>query len=245
MTRSPATTPYGVVLGELALRAGGCRGLRSRVCRSTRSESWPSRTGADADAIHRLTQGNAFYVTEVLAARGGSLPETVRDAVLARAAGLAPEARRLLDAVSLVPARGGAAGWSKPLSPAELEHLDECLASGMLRADGDGVAFRHELARIAVESAVSPYRRRALHAEIVIALEPTRDHSRLAHHAEEAGDSTAVARARAGGGTPCRSGVRRTARRRPSTRARAAPRRRLGPGRARPRCSRRSVRRHR
>ena len=41
------------------------------------------------------------------------------------------------------------------------------------RATGDAVAFRHELARLAVESVVAPHRRRALHAAILRALEPT------------------------------------------------------------------------
>jgi hypothetical protein len=60
-------------------------------------------TGADGDAIHRLTLGNAFFATEILAAEMEELPETVRDAVLARVAQLGPEARRLLDVAALVP----------------------------------------------------------------------------------------------------------------------------------------------
>ena len=36
-----------------------------------------------------------------------------------------------------------------------VSHLDACLASGVLREDGDAVAFRHELARLALESAVA------------------------------------------------------------------------------------------
>ena len=146
---------------------------------------------ADGGAIHRLTHGNAFYVTEILAAGSESLPETVRDAVLARASRLDPAARRFLDVVSVVPAR--AELWLlENVAAAELDALDACLASGVLRADGDGVAFRHELARLAVESAVAPHRRRALHGEILAALAPRGDLSRLAHHAEEAGDAGAV-----------------------------------------------------
>jgi DNA-binding CsgD family transcriptional regulator len=147
--------------------------------------------GADGAAIHRLTQGNAFYVTEILAAGGSSLPETVRDAVLARAARLEPGARRLLEVVAVVPARAELS-LLEAVAPDDAEHLDACLASGVLRVDGDGVAFRHELARLAVESAVAPNRRRALHAAIVRALAGSGHLSRLAHHAEEAGDSAAV-----------------------------------------------------
>ena len=110
--------------------------------------------GADAGAIHRLTQGNAFYVTEILAAGGGALPETVRDAVLARAAILEPRGATAPRGRLRRPAR--AELWLlEAVAPTMLEQLDACLASGVLRADGDGVAFRHELARLAVESAVA------------------------------------------------------------------------------------------
>jgi predicted ATPase/DNA-binding CsgD family transcriptional regulator len=186
--------PLRVVLGELASAPGVGRLSVPRLSLDA-VRVLAAASGTDADALYRLTGGNAFYVTEVLATVGGALPETVRDAVLARAAGLSPPARRLLDVASLVPTRVEL--WLlEAVAPRELAHLDACVSSGMLRVDGDALAFRHELARLAVESAVAPRRRRALHAAILAALErpPTGapDPSRLAHHAEEAGDTAAV-----------------------------------------------------
>ena len=58
--------------------------------------------GVDPDGLHRVTGGNPFFVTEVLASGEHEIPATIRDAVLARAARLAPAARRLLEAVSIV-----------------------------------------------------------------------------------------------------------------------------------------------
>ena len=52
--------------------------------------------GVDADELYRKTAGNPFFVVEALAAVEHELPETVRDAVLARAARLSPAARHLL-----------------------------------------------------------------------------------------------------------------------------------------------------
>src|SRR5688500_12856412 len=182
--------PLRVVLGELAsARAVSRLGVPRLSLEAVHELAEPH--GADGDAIHGLTQGNAFYVTEILAAGGSTLPETVRDAVLARASRLEPGARRLLEVVSLVPARAELS-LLEAVAAEDLEHLDACLASGVLRADGDGIAFRHELARLAVESAVPPSRRRLVHAAIVRALGATGHLSRLAHHAEEAGDSAAV-----------------------------------------------------
>ena len=182
--------PLRLVLGELATTRTVLRLSVPRLSlEAVRELAAPH--DADGVAIHQLTRGNAFYVTEILAAGSETLPATVRDAVLARTSRLDPAARRLLDVVSVVPAR--AELWLlEDVAHGELEALDVCLASGVLRADGDGVAFRHELARLAVESAVPPHRRRALHAEILAVLVPTGDFSRIAHHAEEAGDAAAV-----------------------------------------------------
>ena len=76
--------------------------------------------------------------------------------------------------------------------------LQECLTSGMLAAESSSVAFRHELARLAVEDSVAPNRRVGLHRAALLALadppsgEP--DLARLAHHAEAARDADAVLR---------------------------------------------------
>ena len=184
--------PLRIVLGELASAQGVSRLSVPRLSLdAVRALADPGTT--DADAIYRLTLGNAFYVTEILAAGGGELPETVRDAVLARTALLEEQARRLLDAIAVVPVR--AELWLlEQVASAEVEHLDACLEAGVLRVDREAVAFRHELARLAVEGALTPSRRRALHAEVLAALQERGDLSRLAHHAEEAGDVDAVLR---------------------------------------------------
>ncbi len=58
-----------------------------------------------------------------------------------------------------------------------------------------GLAFRHELARMAVEESLAPHRRRDLHRRTLDALAGgTSDLARLAHHAEAAGDTEAVLR---------------------------------------------------
>ena len=148
----------------------------------------------DVEELYRKTGGNPFFVTEVLAGEGG-IPESVRDAVLARATRLSEPARALLDAVAVVPLR--AELWLLEAIAAEaVTHLDACLSSGMLAPDRDGVAFRHELARLAVEESLPPNRLVALHRKALKALsdppsgEP--DLARLAHHAEGARDALAV-----------------------------------------------------
>ncbi len=151
--------------------------------------------GMDAGELHRRTGGNPFYVTEVLAADAGTMPRSVRDAVLARAARLRGVARDLLDVASVVP--GPVETWLlDALAPTAAELLDECLATGMLVLAGDRVEFRHEIARQVVEESMPPGRRRAMHrAALATLTSPAagrQDPARLVHHADAAGDAQAV-----------------------------------------------------
>jgi DNA-binding CsgD family transcriptional regulator/tetratricopeptide (TPR) repeat protein/type II secretory pathway predicted ATPase ExeA len=155
-----------------------------------------SAHAADGNAIYALTRGNSFLVTELLASGAEALPATVRDAVLARTARLSLAAQSLLEGVALVPVC--AELWLLDAAfPAVADRVGECIQGGVLKAESNAVAFPHELARLAVESTVAPRRRRDLHAAILRALEgaPVEvSRSRLAHHAEEAGDTAAVLR---------------------------------------------------
>jgi class 3 adenylate cyclase/tetratricopeptide (TPR) repeat protein len=153
--------------------------------------------GVDADELFSKTAGNPFFATEALAAGEAELPHTVRDAVLARAARLSPPAAALLDAVAVAPPHVEL--WLlEALAGDVIDSLDECLASGVLAHAPGGVAFRHELARVAVEESLPPNRRLLLHrkalAELADPPSGTPDLERLAHHADGAGDGSAVLR---------------------------------------------------
>jgi len=125
--------------------------------------------GVDAEELYRKTGGNPFFVVEALATNAEGIPDTVRDAVLARAARLSPAGATLLEAVAVVPPH--AEVWLlEALAGDAADSLDECLTSGMLVAQAAGVAFRHELARLAVEASVPPHRRVELHRRALAAL---------------------------------------------------------------------------
>jgi DNA-binding CsgD family transcriptional regulator/tetratricopeptide (TPR) repeat protein len=188
--------PLRKVLGEFASGRASIR-LRLSPLSAEAVAVLAAPHGADPDDLFRKTGGNPFFVVEALAAEADEIPETVRDAVLARAARLSPAARDLLDVVSVVPPH--AELWLLDALGADNgDALDESLAAGMLRSEQDGVVFRHELARLAIEEAVSPKRKADLHRRALAALaEPPSgrpDLARLAHHADAAGDAEAVLR---------------------------------------------------
>jgi DNA-binding CsgD family transcriptional regulator len=152
------------------------------------------RTGPapDPDELHRVTGGNPFFVTEVIAAGGGSLPRSVREAVLSRAARLSEPAREVLDLVALAGPRVEVAlveGLAPDLAPA----LDEVLAHGVVLLSDDVLTFRHELARLTVLDEVPAIRRRSEHRRILEWLEVHgADASRMAYHADAAGQRDAA-----------------------------------------------------
>jgi DNA-binding CsgD family transcriptional regulator/tetratricopeptide (TPR) repeat protein len=141
----------------------------------------------DGQTLHALTCGNPFFVTEVLsAADDGQVPITVRDAVLARRASLGVDARAVLDFVSIVPSRAELRLLDVALQPAAAA-IEQCIAAGLLKSDPHAVTFRHELARLAVASALPAPRAHACHRRVLDALVTHFDRSavlaRIVHHA--------------------------------------------------------------
>jgi DNA-binding CsgD family transcriptional regulator len=188
--------PLRIMLGELPRRQTFAR-LKLPALSPEAVAQLASPYAVDAVELYRKTSGNPFFVVEALAAPGEDIPDTVRDAVLARAARLSPEARRLLEAVGVVPPQ--AELWLLSALAGEAPAgLDECLASGMLIREQAGVAFRHELARLAIEESIPLSRSVELHRRALVSLSDppgrARDLALLAHHAEAAGEVDAVLR---------------------------------------------------
>ena len=186
--------PVRILLGDLA-NAGAV----GRVPLDALSADGIARLAlgyaVDPVELHRRTGGNPFFATEVLASGSATVPTTVRDAVLGRTAVLSRSEMGVLEMIALAPPRAEA--WlAEAVIGHDLDGLDTCLDTGLVVDNGGGLSFRHELARIAVEEATPATRRRALHGRILAALagrpEGERDHARLAHHAEGAGDAGAV-----------------------------------------------------
>ena len=86
-------------------------------------------TGIDPTELHARTRGNPFFVTEVLAA-GGGIPETVRDAVLARAARLPQEAWEALEAAAVIRSHHRAATSRRRLRSRRATRWRRCWPAG-------------------------------------------------------------------------------------------------------------------
>lgn len=186
--------PLRVLMGDLAT-IPEVRRLRLRPLSVEAVTQLAAGSGLDPGDLHGRTGGNPFFLTEVLAAGSPVVPGSVRDAVLARASRLGTAAREVLDAAACLGTRT-LPSLVEEVSGHGAEALDECLESGMLVLDGDELAFRHELARLAVAETVPARRATGYHERALAALRrlPPEDvdPARLADHAERAGDRASL-----------------------------------------------------
>lgn len=186
--------PLRVTLGDLATQRA-TRRMRVPPLSPDAVRALAGPRGMDGEELFRVTGGNPFYVTEIIDAGWPSVPPTVRDAVGARLARSSADTRRVVESAAVIGTRVSRslleAVTGGPGSPAE-----ECLATGILIADGTDLRFRHELARMAVETAIAPHRKAELHARLLATLEERgdADPALLAHHAAGARDARAVLR---------------------------------------------------
>jgi ATP/maltotriose-dependent transcriptional regulator MalT len=144
-------------------------------------------TELDADGVLASTGGNPFFVTE-LAQTDSALPASVSDAVLARLGALPRGVRDAVELLSVLP---------RPLPIGELEVLlpDPTVVAtaeehGLLVVRDGAVAFRHELARQAVQESLPASTRTRYHSTVLAHL--TRDGAdpdaaAVLHHAVGAG----------------------------------------------------------
>ena len=156
-----------------------------------------------AEIVER-TDGNAFFIEELVAADGldgRELPGSLRDLLLARTQGLSPEAQKLLRIASAAGRRVDhrllAAVAGAP--PDEIvAQAREAVSQQLLVPDGDGYRLRHALLREALHADLLPEERVAVHASYARALSTAPElgagsraaaSAELADHWQQAGDS--------------------------------------------------------
>jgi DNA-binding CsgD family transcriptional regulator/tetratricopeptide (TPR) repeat protein len=198
------------VVGDLVSTPGVRRMQLTPLSRAAVAELLEGHLLDPAD-VHQRTAGNPFFVSQIIDQPDAPLPESVRDAVIARTAGLSPEERHSIELLACAP---------DGVSSALLGALDmsagtvgALAATGLLDRSGRGVAFRHEIARSAVLGAVALGSESALHATMIAALERIgADASVLAHHAVAAHDVGRILRyAAEAGAESARAGAHREA----------------------------------
>ncbi|MDT7634144.1 MAG: hypothetical protein QOI50_6074 [Pseudonocardiales bacterium] len=202
--------PLRPVLGDL-VSAPEARRLQLAPLSRTAVAELLAGHGVDADDVHRRTAGNPFFVSQIVAQPDSPLPESVRDAVITRTAGLTAADRHWLELLSCAP--DGVSGELLAALELPAPTVETLAATGLVDRRGAGVAFRHEIARSAVLDGTAPGVESTLHARMLEALERIgAEPSVLTHHAAAVGDAPRVLRhAPAAAAGAARSGAHREA----------------------------------
>jgi tetratricopeptide (TPR) repeat protein len=187
-----AEHPLRPVLGDL-VSSPDARRLQLVPLSRTAVAELLSDHPLDPDDVHRRTAGNPFFVSQILAQPESPLPESVRDAVIARTAALPAPARRGLELLSCAPE--GVSGELLAALKVPVGLVETLTDTGLVDRRGPGLAFRHEIARTAVLQATPPGVEAALHLTMIEALERIGgEASVLVHHADAAGDVPRILR---------------------------------------------------
>ncbi|WP_229075898.1 BTAD domain-containing putative transcriptional regulator [Actinoplanes sp. DH11] len=173
-----------------------------------------SRLGSDVDAaaaerLRRRTDGNPFYIAELVRLLGeerqisgralGAVPTTVRAVIERRLRHLDPATRELLTTAAVIGRSFdvGVLGDVSGRTPLQLAGaLDPAAAAGILAPDEESPstwAFAHALVQDTLAAVTGPMRRAALHAQVAEVLERRHEGNlvavaaALAHHHAAAG----------------------------------------------------------
>ncbi len=190
--------PLAEVLGELA-REPHCERLplhglsEGEVARFIELTAGSVAAARVAATVHQMTDGNPFFLGEVVqllgrtgglarddpAALRGALPQGVRDAIARRVGGLSAECGHLLRVAAVIGREFGVHVLTRVAEvPADrlLDLLDEAVQSGIVAVVPDGVgryAFTHALARETVYDDVATPLRVRLHGRVGEVIEET------------------------------------------------------------------------
>lgn len=184
--------PLRALLGDLST-ADGCLRLEVPLLSRNAVVDVAASEGVDGERLYRITRGNPFFVTEVLAHEGEIVPNTIADAVLARLRRLSDGARAAVETLSVAPSP---LDWDLVFCLGDIiaEAVPEAVAGGFLEEVDGRVRFRHELARQAVVETLPEPRKRDCHRLFLDLLQGSHNipPALIAHHADGAGDSAAA-----------------------------------------------------
>ena len=182
--------PLGQVIGELP------SGICKRVELEPLSQSSVTQLAEDANMdgvkLFKMTNGNPFFVTEVINSQQGfddDVPVSIRDAINARLGHLDTHTRSFLGSFSTMPGTISSKTIIQLFGEQALALVEIGIAGGILAQDKAGyTSFRHELGRLTTLERLNNEERRRCHRAIFDKLNVTdkNELERLVHHASGA-----------------------------------------------------------
>ncbi len=189
----PSDHPLRSILGEIPTHVS--RKIKLNRLSPNSVQELSRNTSFNPEAVFKLTDGNPFYVNEVLASYSDGIPENIKDSILSVFYKQNKETQKLWELISIMPGRLSLKMLQKVLLHFQIE-LDNPTNNGVLRYEGENLVFKHELYRQAIEDSLDPIKRVQLNQKVLEVLLPNKDEIDLAmivHHAKNSDNRSLVA----------------------------------------------------
>ncbi|NIK92157.1 AAA family ATPase [Mangrovimonas sp. CR14] len=155
---------FKTILGEIP--SGFLTKLRLKPLSEQAVKQLAQHTEHDFQEVFKLTKGNPFYVTEILAHYSEGIPENIKDTVLNVFYKKEEGIRRLWEMISIFPGRVNYE-LIESIEPDFYDSIEKCIVSGELINDGKYVFFKHELFRTAIENELSSLKKIRLNQKVL------------------------------------------------------------------------------
>jgi ATP/maltotriose-dependent transcriptional regulator MalT len=154
-------------------------------------EKMAEERGYNGEDVYRITNGNPFYVTEILASYSHGVPDNIKDSILSVYNKTNEKMRRVWEILSVLPTAFEISYLDK-MDPSYIPAVQNCIDSKILIVDKGRILFKHELYRRTIESSLSPLARITLNKKILDLLlesfEENQAPERIIHHAKNANE---------------------------------------------------------
>jgi len=154
-------------------------------------EKMAEERGYNGEDVYRITNGNPFYVTEILASYSLGVPDNIKDSILSVYNKMNEKTKHVWEILSVLPTAFEMSYLDK-LDESYIPAVQNCIDAKILIVDKERIFFKHELYRRTIESSLSPLARIALNKKILDLLlesfEENQATERIIHHAKNANE---------------------------------------------------------
>ena len=158
-------------------------------------EKMANAKGYNADYLYSISDGNPFYVNEILAHYSPGIPDNIKDSILSVYHRQEEKIKEVWEILSVIPT-GFEISYLQKMEPSYIDTVEVSIAAKILIIKKDLIFFKHELYRRTIEASLSPQKRIAINKRVLHLflknLEQNDEIERIIHHAKNANDSKLV-----------------------------------------------------
>jgi len=158
-------------------------------------EKMTEERGYKGEDVYKISEGNPFYVNEILASYSLGVPDNIKDSVLSSYNRVDENAKNVWQILSVIP-NGFEIKYLEKMEPSYTASIYNCLDLRILIPKDGLIFFKHELFRRTIEDSLSPLLRIELNKKILqlfkASFEENKQIERIIHHAKNANDNALV-----------------------------------------------------